>query len=482
MSDKINPHPKMFISYSWTSPEHERKVLNLAEELFQNGIEIVFDKWDLKPGHDANAFMESMVVDPTVTKVLMICDEAYATKSNQRAGGAGTEAQIITAELYNKTKQDKFAAAIFEKDENGAPYIPAYLGSRIHFFMSDASEYSSAFEEILRWAWDKPKHVRPTKGRKPAFLEEVMEGQKISSTIQHRRALEALKSGSSTATAALKEYFNVIIDGMEGFRLSYASNSETAFDEDVVSSIADLIPYRNQLIEVFTTVSAYAPTEINLRTIHRFFENLLSFRETPRNVSRSSEIDCDNYKYFIHDLFLHLIAIFIKQEQFESANYFLINEYYCDDDRNEKMFSFINFRPYLKSFDMRNNRLSSNRISIHADMLVENNSGTGVDLKYLLAADFVLYIRGTTVESYQMWYPVTLLYSQRYNGAFEMFARAKSKKYFDKIKVILGVKNENELKDKISILNNDERYRIRWDFFHLDILALSGLASIATSE
>ena len=46
-------HPKLFISYSWSSPEHEQWVLKLATELRENGVDVTLDKWDLKEGHDA---------------------------------------------------------------------------------------------------------------------------------------------------------------------------------------------------------------------------------------------------------------------------------------------------------------------------------------------------------------------------------------------------------------------------------------------
>jgi hypothetical protein len=104
------PEPKLFISYSWSNPDHESWVVSFAEELLSQGIEVILDKWALQPGHDAYAFMESMVTDPTVNKVVLVCDQKYAQKSNDRAGGAGAEAQIITPELYAKKAQDKFVA------------------------------------------------------------------------------------------------------------------------------------------------------------------------------------------------------------------------------------------------------------------------------------------------------------------------------------------------------------------------------------
>ena len=62
--------PKVFISYSWTSNEHQQWVLDLATALRDNGVDAILDKWDLKEGHDANAFMERMVTDETVEKVI----------------------------------------------------------------------------------------------------------------------------------------------------------------------------------------------------------------------------------------------------------------------------------------------------------------------------------------------------------------------------------------------------------------------------
>src|SRR5450631_3686414 len=46
-------------------------------------------------GHDSIAFMEKMVTDPTVEKVIIVSDRVYAEKADGRRGGVGTEAQII---------------------------------------------------------------------------------------------------------------------------------------------------------------------------------------------------------------------------------------------------------------------------------------------------------------------------------------------------------------------------------------------------
>ncbi|WP_338317477.1 toll/interleukin-1 receptor domain-containing protein, partial [Bradyrhizobium ottawaense] len=76
-SDKPFP-PRAFISYSWSSPEHERWVMDLATQLVEGGVDVVLDKWNLREGNDAYQFMESMVTDPAVKKVIIVCDKRYA--------------------------------------------------------------------------------------------------------------------------------------------------------------------------------------------------------------------------------------------------------------------------------------------------------------------------------------------------------------------------------------------------------------------
>ncbi|WP_221642321.1 SEFIR domain-containing protein [Listeria booriae] len=41
---------KVFISYSWTTPEHVERVMDLARSLMHDGIDVVIDKWDLEQG------------------------------------------------------------------------------------------------------------------------------------------------------------------------------------------------------------------------------------------------------------------------------------------------------------------------------------------------------------------------------------------------------------------------------------------------
>ena len=98
-------NPKLFISYSWSNPEHEQWVIALAIELRESGVDVILDKWDLKEGHDAILFMEKMVTDPEIKKVVMVCDRIYAEKADDRSGGVGTETQIISRKSMRRSSK-----------------------------------------------------------------------------------------------------------------------------------------------------------------------------------------------------------------------------------------------------------------------------------------------------------------------------------------------------------------------------------------
>ncbi|HEY7807944.1 MAG TPA: TIR domain-containing protein [Croceibacterium sp.] len=143
--------PKVFVSYRWSSPEHEEWVLRLATSLRASGVDVKLDKWHLKEGQDTLAFMESMVSDAGIKKVLLICDRGYVERADSREGGVGTEAQIISAKVYNDTGQDKFAAVVVELNDNGEPLLPTYMSTRLYFDMSSLDAEATNFERVVRW-------------------------------------------------------------------------------------------------------------------------------------------------------------------------------------------------------------------------------------------------------------------------------------------------------------------------------------------
>jgi hypothetical protein len=161
--------PKVFISYSWVCSE---RVIELAERLVNDGVDVVLDVWELMEGQDKYIFMERCVTDETITKVLMICDRSYAEKANSRKGGVGDETMVISPEVYAKATETKYVPIIFERDEDGKEYVPTYLKSRLYFDLSSDEVYESGYEKILRNLFNKPERSKPSLGKMPEWLNE----------------------------------------------------------------------------------------------------------------------------------------------------------------------------------------------------------------------------------------------------------------------------------------------------------------------
>ena len=159
-----NDHPKVFISYSWTSEAYKDRVLKLAERLVNDGVDVILDRWDLRPGQDMYAFMEQSIRD--AEKVLILCEEGYAKKADNRTGGVGIETQIITTDVYGKYKQEKFIPIVMEIPKA----VPSYLNSRyaLYFTKDEEKEYRTLCQTI----YGLSEKRRPSLGKKPTWLED----------------------------------------------------------------------------------------------------------------------------------------------------------------------------------------------------------------------------------------------------------------------------------------------------------------------
>ena len=253
----------------------------------------------------------------------------------------------------------------------------------------------------------------------------------------------------------------------------------------MIKNIEDFIPYRNEFIELVTIVAQYSPTLEYMQKIHRLFENLIPYMNRPPNISQSREWDFDNFKFLAHELFLYVLAIFLKQDQLDGANYFLTQKYYVpgnSDYDQDVMTSFVVFRARMTSLSYRNERLKLRSLSVRADLLKERSNGTGIEFRHLMQADFIAFMRAEieTKANWREWWPETLLYVGRFSSAFEIFARSVSKAYFDRVKVLLGIENPKELEPLFNIYKANPDRLLRWEFNSFNPTVLLGYDKLAT--
>ena len=163
-------YPKLFISYSQTDDCHNDWVVALAKRLLDDGVEVIMDHWDLKYGHEMFAFMEQMVTDPAVDKVLIVCDKLYKEKADGRIGGVGKEVELMVNCLVNDTTQEKFFALACEKNDDGNGCIPAYLNSRFYIDFSAGEDFELNYDRLLYFVYGREYHKKPPRGSIPERL------------------------------------------------------------------------------------------------------------------------------------------------------------------------------------------------------------------------------------------------------------------------------------------------------------------------
>lgn len=459
--------PKVFISYSWTSPQHEQWVLDLAERLSNDGIIAVLDKWDLKEGQDKHVFMEQMVNDKSIKKVLVICDRVYQTKADGRKGGVGTETQLISKEVYENTGQEKFIPIVREYDDVGKPSIPHYMASRIYIDLSSDEKFEENYQKLIRNLYDKPLLKRPSLGTPPAY---VVEEEQTTLKTSHKvvEIKNALLNDRRSANGLMSDYLDTFIASLEDFRLSGGSASD--FDDRVVETIEKMLPLRDDFIDFVFTVFKYQDSA-DLEKFQDFFEKLIPFCYRPENVQTYTEVDYDNYKFFIYELILNFVAILLQLKKYKEVAHFLNSQYfYRHPNSSELTYNGIEiFDLYPRVLDeIRNKRLNLRRVSVTADLIKEHSTRKDISFDEIKQADLVLYYVTELHGSRFAWFPRTSVYNFR-GGSVELFDKMISLQHFEKIKGLFDVQNIEQLKKLVAEYvekNKDQqrRYSGLWDY------------------
>jgi SEFIR domain len=156
---------RVFVSYSHDSPEHEDRVLALANQLRNDGIEAWIDQYVPDPNEGWIRWMRSQVRQ--ANRVLLVFIENYQRRfeGDEEEGkglGATFEGVIVTQEIYESGgRNEKFRPVVFrEEDER---FIPLELRQFSRYRLNTWANY----EALLRWLHGAPRIIVPIVGQRP---------------------------------------------------------------------------------------------------------------------------------------------------------------------------------------------------------------------------------------------------------------------------------------------------------------------------
>lgn len=454
-------NPKVFISYSWHPEKNKIWVQRLAERLIQDGVNVKLDVWDLKHGHDKYVFMEQMVKDSDIKKVLVICNEDYARKADDRTGGVGTESTIMSSDIYSLAEQTKFIPILVEK-KNGEPCLPTFLKSRMYIDMSSNDIYELGYDQLLRDIYEKPLLRKPALGKMPSYLEA--DEPVLLSTAQEQRMLKEKVAESTNLQTWIAKYCDKLIESLDQFKVTFRGGKTGDLIEMIEKSIASMQVVNNDFITFVETLASNS--ECNGKQFVDFFEKLLQYYED-KDIELASSTDSwhlcnDNYRFFNYELFLSFAAIMLKYERFDIIKEVVDTDYCILSNRLGRQIKALNFAEFQKHNYTLDYYKGNNGYSPSSQVanLMRNYGGdkfnTWVEVDILLY--YLSLIYGKPGDRMSMWYPTLSIY----NRAFEILPKIASMRYFEKAKVMFDVGDKDSFKTLL-VRTKDELQR---DAYH----------------
>jgi hypothetical protein len=441
--------PKAFISYSWSAPGHCDLIRSYAERLVNDGVDILLDQWDLTEGQDKYAFMEKMVTDPSVSHVIIFSDETYARKADERKAGVGTESQIISKEVYDKVDQKKFIPVVCQRRDDGEPYIPVFLQSRIWIDFSTAESANENWEKLLRALYGKPIHEKPSLGKPPAYLVSD-EGRPALPTIGKFNSLRiALIQSKPTVPFCRRDFLDAAIGYADGLRMRERPNVDN-LDERVLADLHVLLPLRDQLIDWLLIETSLPESQKLNDVLVDFLERILALKYKPSELKSWNDAWFDAHKIFVYEVFLYSVAVLVRADRADLVREVLTTHYMLPDSeayRGRSFVTFGEFRAHSEVLDNRNKRLKLRRISPIADQIKERATRGDTTFRDIMQAELIIFLTAVLSDG-KSWYPHTLVYSSGGRTRFPFFIRATQHKNFARLSIITGIISGDELRKK----------------------------------
>ncbi|WP_182858795.1 SEFIR domain-containing protein [Oceanobacillus picturae] len=470
---------KVFISYAWSSQEHEEWVVELAERLENDGVEVVLDKWDSMEGQNLNAFMQRSVNDPSITKVLVICDEVYTTKANGFEGGVGTETVIISDKVYQDVEQTKFVPIVADRNEEGEAYIPTYLKGSKYIDMSSEQNYEDGYEKLLRNLYGKPEYVRPKRGTVPTFL---VRDEKEVKLITYR-ALSRFKHQVEKKPKNIEVYFNEFtVSFMQDFAAYAISNPVgKELQQQVFTNLHQTIELRNLYIE-FITYYIKETENVNANLIIDFFEELYPLIYT-KDSSTFYDVQFDHLKFLTTELMIYTVCSLYKYKEYSPLKEIVRNQYIVVNDTDREIDGPVGlFNSYkLLIEEARLPTTGQKYISNSGQLIIERANFNGISASELVEADFLLFFLSyhyDKLDSMFGWYSPTTPYFTTHR--IRIMSKLKSKRFFDDVKELFSISDVEEMKTLVKdfkdFLKQEARSDGRSMFAHNGIIDPSEVA------
>ena len=264
----------------------------------------------------------------------------------------------------------------------------------------------------------------------------------------------AVTQGNPNLEIVVSNYFKAFVERLGCFQINLQSVSTAEeLNQKVLEGITLLEAQRKEFVAV-VEMFALSNHPCLKTSLPVFFRNLITFYEEHGiNLypgSSADELRNDHYRFFNQFLFISVISILLENQCFESLRLIVQDKYKVFNQPYGIMrdMNFIRFRAYNYTLNQFMNTASPPRVSVTADYIA--NFAGPIAFEKLIRTDILLYYislwnhTDDILDAY--WFPELSVY----NRSKDILPYMVSKTYFEKAKVLFGVKTTEAYKQLIA--------------------------------
>ena len=439
--------PCAFVSYSWTSPEHQARIKEWADRLLSDGVDVKLDLYDLNEGDDKYAYMETMVTDPSVSHVLVFADREYAEKADARRAGVGVESQIISQEVYERVAQSKFIPIVCEFDTSDEPALPVFMKSLIYLDFSTDEKANGSWERLLRLLHGRPEHVKPPRGRRPSYLDEDRD-EDVGAIRGRFRSLEAAVLGDARGLDLRRsDFLDACMEYADGLRIREHPN-ETELGTQVIGDCRKLVVVRDALVD-WIALEMAGGSQGELGTmLTNVLERLLELKARPVEVRQWNDDWFGAHSVFVYETALYLVATLIRTRGFDVLRTVFDTHYLLPETDRYGDESFCRFDRVHGHSEALSDALQAPNgrryLSPAAELFKRQATRPDIGFKEIMEAE-LLTLMAFLVGEGRWWYPGTLNYAE-HHWVSPLFLRATRHADFLKLGSVVGYDSADALR------------------------------------
>lgn len=441
--------PKVFISYSWTNQTHQELVKHWADRLIADSVEVILDIYDLKEGDDKYAFMETMVNDPKVTHILVICDQAYKEKADTRKAGVGTESQIISGEVYSQVKQSKFIPIVCEFGADGKPFLPTFMKTRIWINFSSSEAENENWEQLVRLLYGKPLHVKPKKGKPPTFITSDTPVPTDEAFAKLASLKQAVLQGKIGIKFYRRDFIEACMSYADKLRVRERPNLAT-MGEKVLEDCSKLKLIRDYLCDWILLESEVCDEVEFSEAVVDLLEKLRELKSKPQELSSWSVSWSEAHSVFVYETFLYIVAALVRARAYAVLHEVFTTNYLRPISESYRVESFEKFDCFYGYSDSLQILAPEGKqlLAPAATLLKRQADRQDIPFIDIMQAEMLVFLM-TFIIPKTYWYPQTHHYATD-NNPYPFFIRAAQHKYFTKLSKITGIASADELREKVN--------------------------------